>query len=445
MVWSSLRIGSTSITGLTDFWQNTLAAEPSKPPQNAHFHSKKSPRSSLQTFAVRARKGLAMKQNSAASAATSRRSRNGKGRVLGLGVTAGAVLAVGMIPSATAPRAHADIEDLFQPVIDAIAQAVTVADPGLLNSLDSSLDAGSFTAPALAAAAAENATVPLQMTDGGVEPVVEVSVGGGPDIPVVADTGSQGLLVPWYDIGLQNLLHLGAPITSGTVGYGGSPADPNMDVFYLQYDETVDFGNGIETAPTPVDLELFAYPATLSNLFNLSDYSLPGYLGAANADGFLGIGAENGMTPGPDSVVTALPGDLNEGVLLNETGGYLEFGPNPLPSYASVEGAPITELEVSVGSGGAVPVEATLDSGGIYGTMPESILTNAQLGENLSGENISVYTSTGQFLYSFDANAGYGPTVNSDDVMNTGYEAFQAYPVYVSYSPDGIGTMTFDY
>jgi len=62
-----------------------------------------------------------------------------------------------------------------------------------------------------------------------------------------------------------------------------------------------------------------------------------------------------------------------------------------------------------------------------------------------TGEKISVYTSTGQFLYSFVPNAGYGPTVNSDDVMNTGYEAFQAYPVYLSYSRDGIGTMIFDY
>jgi hypothetical protein len=386
-----------------------------------------------------------MKENSAAPAATTRRSLNGKGRVFALAISAGAFLAVAMIPSVATPQAHADIDDLFQPIIDAIGQAATAADPGLLSSLDSSVDAGSVAMPALAATAADTATVPLEMTDGGIEPVVEVSVGGGPDIPVVADTGSQGLLVPWYDIGLQNLLHLGAPITSGTVGYGGSPADPNMDVFYLQYDETVDFGNGIETAPTPVDLELFAYPATSSNLFNVSDYSLPGYLSAVDADGFLGIGAEDGMTPGPDSVVTALPGDLSDGVLLNETGGYLEFGPNPLPSYATVEGAPLTQLEVSVGSGGAVPVDATIDSGGIDGTMPESILTNAQLGENLSGEDISVYTSTGQFLYSFDANSGYGPTVNSDDVMNTGYEAFQAYPVYIGYSPDGLGTMSFDY
>lgn len=382
-----------------------------------------------------------MKQQLAVPAGMTRRDV----RAVGLEMTAGALLAAAMLQLGAAPQAHADIDDVFQPVIDAIAQAVAVADPGLVSSFDPTLDLGSIADPALAAAAAENATVPLELTNNGVSPVVDVSVGGGPDIPVIADTGSQGLVVPWYDISLQNLLSLGSPITSGTVGYGGSPAEPNIDVFYLQYDETVNFGNGIETSPTPVDLELFAYPASNSNLFDLSDYSLQGYFGNADADGVLGIGAENGLNPGPDSPVTALPGDLSEGVLVNETGGYLEFGPNALPTYASVAGSPITQLEVSVGNGGAVPVDATIDSGGTYGTMPASILNDAQLGEDLYGEQISVYTSNGQFLYSFVPTEGDGPVVNGDTVMNTGYEAFDAYPVYISYSPDGLGTTVFDY
>jgi hypothetical protein len=29
--------------------------------------------------------------------------------------------------------------------------------------------------------------------------------------------------------------------------------------------------------------------------------------------------------------------------------------------------------------------------------------------------------------------------------MNTGFEAFQAYPIYLSYSPSGLGTTVFDY
>ena len=338
------------------------------------------------------------------------RSRNGKawrgGRVVGLGSTAGAFLAFGLISLATAPRAHADVEDIFQPVIDAIAQAVNVVDPGLASSLDPGLDVGSVAAAALPAAAAENATIPLQMYN--TTPLVDVSLSGGPNIPVIVDTGSEGLMVPWYDVGLQNLLNLGSHITSATAGYGGSPADPNIDVFYLEDpNTTVNFGNGIVTSPTTVDLALFAYPASNSNLFNLTDWSLQAYAGSNGADGFLGIG--NGedrlVGPGPSSVITALPGDLNEGVLINETGRYLEFGPNPLTPYASVLGAPITpDLEVSVGGGGnAVSVPTTVDSGGLYGTMPVSIVNNPPaVGQPLSpGTEISVYTSDGQWLYSY--------------------------------------------
>jgi hypothetical protein len=382
-----------------------------------------------------------------------RRSRNGKrcrrGRVVGLGTTAGAFLALGMIPLATAPRAHADVEDIFQPVIDAIAQAVNVVDPSLASSLDPGLDVGSVAAAALPAAAAVNATIPLQVFN--TDPVVDLSVGGGPNIPVVVDTGSDGLVVPWYDLGLQNLLNLGSPIGSGTAGYGASLAGgPNINAFYLEYPETVNFGNGIVTSPTTVDLELFAYPGSTSNLFNLQDWSLESYLASHNAVGFLGIGPD-ALGPGPSSVITALPGDLNEGVLINEAGGYLEFGPNPLTPYASVLGAPITiSLDVSVGGAGQaiVPVDATtIDSGGIYGTIPSSILVNPPaVGDQLApGTEISIYTSGGQFLYSYTTTATNSPTISGDTTMNTGWEAFQLYPVYISNSPSGLGTTVFDY
>jgi hypothetical protein len=400
-----------------------------------------------------------------------RESRNGKARrggyAVGLGGAAGAFLALGMTALTTAPRVHADFEDLLQPITDAIAQSVSLLDPALASSLDPSLDIGSLAAPALAAdipgldvggvaaspmaaAAAENATIPLQLTNNGTDPVVDISVGGGPNIPVVADTGSVGLMVPWYDVGFQNLSNLlGSHITLETTSYGGSPGDANIDILYIQDPETtVSFGNGIVTSPTTVDLELFAYPASNSNLFDLSDYSLPGYLGNAQADGLLGIGAEDTVGPGPSSVITALPGDLNQGVLINETGRYLEFGPNPLTPYASVLGAPITPyLEVAVGGGGAVSVPMTVDSGGVYGTIPSSILNNAPaLGQPLSpGTEISVYTSNDQWLYSYTTTATDSPTVNSDTTMNTGFEAFNLFPIYLSYSPIGDGTTVFDY
>ena len=372
------------------------------------------------------------------------------GHAIGLAGTAAAFVALGMTGLATAPRARADFEDLFQPITDAIAQAISVVDPGFASSLDPGLDLSSAAASPAVAAAVENATIPLQLTNNGTEAVVDVSVGGGPDIPVVADTGSVGLMVPWYDVGLQNLLNLGSHLTLETTSYGGSPNDANIDVLYIEDpDTTVNFGDGIVTAPTTVDLELFAYPASNSNLFDLSDYSLPTYLGNADADGFLGIGAEDTLLgPGPSSVITALPGDLNEGVLINEAGGYLEFGPNPLTPYASVLGAPITPyLEVSVGGGGEVSVPMTVDSGGVYGTIPSSILNNAPaLGEKLSpGTEISVYTSDGQWLYSYTTTTTDSPTVNSDTTMNTGFEAFNLFPIYLSYSPTDGGTTVFDY
>jgi hypothetical protein len=365
----------------------------------------------------------------------------------GLGACAGMFVAFGLTTSATAPSAHADFEDaIVQPIIDAIAQAINVLDPSLASSLDPGLALGSLAEPAAAIAAAENATIPLQVFN--TDPVVELSVGGGPNIPVVADTGSEGLMVPWYDVGLQNLLNLGSHLTLETASYGGSPADPNIEVLYIEDpNTTVDFGNGIVTSPTTVDLALFAYPAP-NNLFNLGDWSLPTYLASDHADGFLGIG--NGeaelVGPGPSSVITALPGDLNQGVLINEPGGYLEFGPNPLPAYASVEGAPLTFLEVSV-NGGPVTVAASIDSGGQGGTIPSSILIGGpSVGQpEPPGTEISVSTTDGQLLYSFTTGTIDSPRISSDTTMNTGWWAFRFEPVYLSYSPAGIGTTTFDY
>jgi hypothetical protein len=381
-------------------------------------------------------------------------SRNRKARrgvsVVGLTGTAAAFFALGTMPLAGAPRAQADVEDIFQPVIDAIAQAINVVDPGLASSLDPGIDVGGVAASALPADVAENATVPLTLAGaaGDSAPLVDVSVGGGASIPVEVDTGSNGLILPWNDVGLQNLLNLFSDhLTFGTVGYGGDSAEPNIEVFYVQDpNTTVDFGNGIVTDPTTVDLALFAYPTSPSNYFNLDYYSLQGYDSGNNADGTMGIAAQPLIDPGTGSVITALPGDLGEGVLINETGGYLEFGPNPLTAIASVDGVPNGDLEVSVGGAGhdIVPVNAEIDSGGVYGTIPQSILVDnpPAVGSQLAdGTQVEVYTSDGLPLYSYTVEDGEGPTVSADGtVMNTGARFFLAYPIYISYSPTGEGT-----
>jgi hypothetical protein len=355
-----------------------------------------------------------------------------------------------MVPVATAPQAHADFEDLFQPVIDAISQAVNVVDPGLATSFDPGLDVGGLAEPAAAAAAAENATVPLTLTNNDFTPLVNISVGGGPDIPVIVDTGSQGVILPWYDVGLQNLLSLFSDHGAiSTVGYGGDSADPNIDVVYVQDpDTTVDFGNGVVTSPTTVDLALFAYPTSSSNFFNLQDYSLQAYDGSDGADGTLGI-APQSFTPGPSSPITALPGDLSDGVLINETAGYLEFGPNPLTALASVDGVPNGDLEVSLGGPGhdIVPVNAELDSGGVYGTIPASILVNPPaVGDQVAnGTQVEVYASDGLPLYTYTVEGDNGPVVSADGtVMNTGNRFFLVNPIYISYDPTGVGTAFID-
>src|SRR5262249_35877019 len=148
---------------------------------------------------------------------------------------------------------------------------------------------------------------------------------------------------------------------------------------------TVNFGNGIVTAPTSVDVVLWTFPE-----------SFAAYFRPAGVDGVLGVGPNSGG-PGPSIVTAALPGDLSDGVLINESQGVLEFGPNPLPTGASVSGAPYADLEVQVGNGPLEPVRAAIDSGGVYGTIPSSVIGNSRRSGTLPpGKTISVYTADGQ-------------------------------------------------
>jgi hypothetical protein len=393
-----------------------------------------------------------------------------------LAAAAAAVLTFGVTP---APAAKADIDDLFQPIIDAIGQA----------TFDAGLDADSVAAPALAATdsvdllasgdpfaslddlltgwyqaivydplqqlglvddggasttvgavAAETGapttdTVPLQI-NGITEPVVDISVSGGRDIPVVLDTGSNGLVIPWYDLGLQDL---GFPTGLGIGQYSGG-----LDYVYLTLPATVDFGNGIETTQTPVEAVLFTFPTSLQNLFNPAYYSLPNFLGVANADGVLGLGpnAVGPMAPGTPVVTAALPDGLNQGVLIDEPDHQLVFGPNPLTDGISVDGPVNANLEVSINGGTPQPVSAIIDSGGVYGTLPSSLFGGDGVGDVLKpGTEVSVYTSDGELLYSYTTTATNTPTVISGDTMNTGYYPFAHQPIYIDTT--GSGTTIF--
>ncbi|OYN75501.1 hypothetical protein CG716_25130 [Mycolicibacterium sphagni] len=268
-----------------------------------------------------------------------------------------------------------------------------------------------------------SATVPLQVYSD-TEPLVDISIDGGPTEPVLVDTGSEGLVVGLGNIGLLHLFSMGLPTGIGVSGYSGG-----LTYLYATFKTTVNFGNGIVTAPTSVDVALLSFPQSFAS-----------YSADDGATGVLGIGP-NASGPGPSSVIAALPGNLSDGVLIDEPDGVLVFGPNPLSARASVSGAPNAQLQVKIGSGQLEPVSAIIDSGGVYGTVPSSLTGNVP-----AGTVISVYSGEGQtLLYSYTTDQTNTPTITSDDLLNTGYEPFAQQPVYFSYSPAGVGTTTFDY
>lgn len=271
-----------------------------------------------------------------------------------------------------------------------------------------------------------SATVPLQINDV-TEPVTNISINGGPSVPVLVDTGSTGLVIPLWDIGIQ---HLGLPTGFGVGAYSGG-----LTYFYATFNTTVNFGNGIVTAPTSVDAVFFTLPTTLE-----------GFLAPASAVGVLGVGPNSGG-PGPSIVTTALPGELSQGVLINEPQHVLQFGANPLPPRVSVPGAPITTVDVQINGGPLQPVSAFIDSGGVYGAIPASVLGTGQLSGTVPpGTQISVYTSDGTtLLYSYTTSGTNSPAVTTGNVMNTGFMPFAQQPVYISYGPSGVGATVFDF
>lgn len=264
----------------------------------------------------------------------------------------------------------------------------------------------------------------------GTEPVVNLSVNGGPSTPSLIDTGSEGLVVtPSAFGGPLGVLRLGLPSSFGISGYSGG-----LTYIYATYNMPVDFGNGIVTAPTPVNVVLLSFPQTFE-----------GYFAPAGVTSVLGIGP-NAVGPGPSSPTTALGGDLNQGVLIDQPNKVLHFGPNTGIPRVEVPGAPISTVNVSINGGPQQPVTAIIDSGGVTGTMPSYLLGNGQTsGPVPAGTTISVYTSDGStLLYQWVTSAGYTPTVTTGSTMNTGNFPFATQQIYISNSPGGTGTTIFN-
>ena len=294
--------------------------------------------------------------------------------------------------------------------------------------------AGAATAHAAAAGTAgttalQSASVPLEMK-AMTEPVVDISVNGGPNVPVLVDTGSAGLVLPIWEMGLNQLSF---PTSFGMGAYSGG-----LGYVYLTMPAKVDFGpdlttgQSIVTDPTSINAVIFAYP-TSWQAFLATGGTWNSFFAPAGVDGVLGIGP-NAIGPTPNAtVISSLPGSLGDGVLIDQAKGILQFGPNPLGADATtVNGAPNAPLAVSI-NGGPLQhnVPSIIDSGGVFGTMPASLLGSTG-GIIPAGTQVSVYTNDGQtLLYSYTVSY-YAPTVIGSGAMNTGNYPFAQQPIYIS-------------
>jgi hypothetical protein len=269
-------------------------------------------------------------------------------------------------------------------------------------------------------------------------PLLNISVGGGPSLPVIVDSGSTGLLVPPQYV---NMAALGTPTGTGAVSYGLSNSG-RLNITYDTYDTSVNFGNGIVANHTTVAVAKTAYLGSPSNPIPVS--SLPAYLG---------VGPNNGFPFYPPTNA-GLPVNMNQGVLINEPRGLLEFGPNSLPPALTPNGTPLvlngspgTTVHIQINNQPVQSVAAYIDSGGVSGSIPQSLVPGLAIGSHLpAGTTISVLTTDGDLLYSQTVTTANSPVVvaTTGNAFNTGSYPFSVGPIYISNTPSTVGTTIFD-
>jgi hypothetical protein len=395
---------------------------------------------------------------------------NSKVRRRGLAVVSGSVgafAAAAAMATGSAAPAKADIIDtlldpIIQPVITSLTDAIAGFDPAAatdltswtdsllssLNSIDLALPSTALPSTADPVASAASAApagsdpttydIPITVQEG-TEPTVLVSVDGSTAEPTLVDTGSSGLVIPSTDLSLTQWLDLGFPTGISESGYSGG-----IDYIYLTYDDaTVDYGNGaLDTTNTPIDVEILSWPTSFSSGSPLdfqqflADNDSPG--------GILGIGDN---TSGP----TTSPFADYGGVAVNVPGGELVVGGNPGTTVESTPGAPISTDYISIDGGPLQQVSVDADSGGVTGTIPESLLTSSEYNSTTDlvnpGTTIAVYgnSSGTDELYAYTVTAANDPYAVSGSTMDTGIEPFEDGTVYLDYSPTGTGTTDYDF
>ncbi|MDT5142066.1 MAG: hypothetical protein QOE52_617 [Mycobacterium sp.] len=400
----------------------------------------------------------------AGRSSANRQSRNATARRCGvvMGGAVGAFVAAAAMATGSAAPAKADFEELLDPIIQPLLTSFTDSlsgfDPAAAvditswtDSLLSSLNSFDLVLPTAESAAAVGAaaepaaaagTIPLTVLEG-TEPAVYATIdGGSSSVPLLVDTGSAGLVVPLTDLGststqqLTNLFDLGFPTGISESGYSGG-----VDYIYLTYNDVpVDYAGGV-TTDGPVDVEVYSWdPSNLGSLF--SNDAFQSFLGDNKVDGILGIGDNaSGPTTSPFADYGGVLVDVPDGKLVLDS-------TNPLDSYASTSGAPISTVLESVNGGTPVSVSDNIDSGGVFGTIPSSLVSGSSVPsgtvitvDNAAGQQLYTYTTTGNFDVGTGTGVSDAPTVVSGTSIDSGVIPYLDHPVYLDYAND---TLYFD-
>lgn len=394
--------------------------------------------------------------------------RNAKARRCGVvagGAVSAFVAAAAMATGSAAP-AKADFETLIDPIIQPLLTSLTDSlagfDPAAAtditswtDSLLSSLNSFDLALPSVAEPAASglapvadvtSSTYDLPITMAlGTEPTVQAAVGDSTtSVPLLVDTGSGGLVVPESDLGASNLFQLflqdGLPSSFGSSGYGGA-----VDYFYLTYDNLpVSYADGLTTSG-PVDVEVYSWdPSNLGSLF--TNDAFQSFLTGNGVSGILGIG-EN--TAGPTTSPFESFGNVTVDISNPGAGtGDLIVGGNPVTG-TTLSGAPISTEYISINGGALEKVSNDVDSGGVTGTIPSSLIPssdyNSATGLVNPGTTISLYSDSAgkDLLYTYQVTAANDPLVVSGSTMDSGVEPFLLGPISMEYTPAGTGTTIF--
>jgi hypothetical protein len=255
------------------------------------------------------------------------------------------------------------------------------------------------------------------------EPVIYLSINGGDPAPVLVDTGSLGLIIDPRYVGVDGV--------DESTGYGwASYGDGSSEFLWESYDLPIGL-DGVDSSATEVLV------VALQSVQGFTDYN-------GQHAGVFGIGA-NASGPGSTNPFLAMPGLLDQGVLFDERRRRLILGPNPYAARVTVPGAPSSQLRVQLDDGEKVRVDTWVDSGGILGSVPDTVYGDGP--EVPPGTKVSVYTEDGEtLLYSYTTTRGntLGVTeAEADDRFNTGFTPFSLGTLYFSFA--GAGSTSFNY